>query len=538
MGRRRKNSNAEHKTREQLWKGAHEKGLGEKYDGAVVQMVGIESAEHTAYARVLFPQKEEKETTPEDTAADTAKDPPPKVTAGKVVDTIVDEEWRHVAKDILEKGEHIEQDSYPDAKTLLKLGSVWLLNESTYTGDSHNAHAKRLSPEDASMTPDWNDFTLRIHFAPERFHASNEVDWSKYCRGLLVGAKVDAFIGGEAPHVPVAGLPDDKDGAIVYENDDLGFVVVNKPGSMPGHATLSNHAEDVVSMFTAALKERKKCDEKKPYVSLPQRLDIDTHGLLTVSTKKEFATYMSKLLENKTNGHVEKDEKNNSKKNKDAHPSDGCSSVDITKKYRCLVCVRDPDSMDVISNFQQLGTVITHYLDPKSPAPKRFLRNKPKNSNHEWQQCQMRILRVGDERFRAACVSSNEDYVDSMLSHQLWGNKSETPAEDLGVSYVMELEIELLTGRTHQIRGQLKALGFPIVGDPIYGGGVSEFRSHMHGWNRMALQCCELAFPLPKWVETEDKKGKALSASEDKKCVFRLNEAWWTPYLGQYYQNL
>jgi len=30
--------------------------------------------------------------------------------------------------------------------------------------------------------------------------------------------------------------------------------------------------------------------------------------------------------------------------------------------------------------------------------------------------------------------------------------------------------VNLITGRTHQIRGQLSQLGFPIVGDDQYGG--------------------------------------------------------------------
>ena len=36
------------------------------------------------------------------------------------------------------------------------------------------------------------------------------------------------------------------------------------------------------------------------------------------------------------------------------------------------------------------------------------------------------------------------------------------PNECIGVA---ELEVELLTGRTHQIRGQFAALGCPLVGD-------------------------------------------------------------------------
>lgn len=33
------------------------------------------------------------------------------------------------------------------------------------------------------------------------------------------------------------------------------------------------------------------------------------------------------------------------------------------------------------------------------------------------------------------------------------------------------LDIELLTGKTHQIRSQLSHLGFPLLGDSVYGGG-------------------------------------------------------------------
>lgn len=48
-------------------------------------------------------------------------------------------------------------------------------------------------------------------------------------------------------------------------------------------------------------------------------------------------------------------------------------------------------------------------------------------------------------------------------------------------------EIQLFTGRTHQIRAQLSALGFPLLGDPTYGGSERV--------SALGLQCFRLEFP-------------------------------------------
>ena len=194
------NGSRKERSKEDLWKGAQEKDIG---NNVIVQMIGMESTDHTVYARV-------------DPGCKASADAIKSVPLGKVIEVMVDEGWRHVAKDILEKGKHVEPDSYPSANELLKLGAVWLLNETAYaSGDS--AHARRLYEKDEMDTPSWEDMTLRVHYVPDRFHMAHEVDWTKYCRGLLLDNSVQAYIGQVKAHVPMTGLPDKKDGVIVYE---------------------------------------------------------------------------------------------------------------------------------------------------------------------------------------------------------------------------------------------------------------------------------------------------------------------------------
>ena len=54
------------------------------------------------------------------------------------------------------------------------------------------------------------------------------------------------------------------------------------------------------------------------------------------------------------------------------------------------------------------------------------------------------------------------------------------------------VEVNLLTGRTHQIRVHLASIGYPIVGDRLYGR-----RKSRHGLGRQFLHAWRLAFNLP-----------------------------------------
>jgi 23S rRNA pseudouridine1911/1915/1917 synthase len=66
------------------------------------------------------------------------------------------------------------------------------------------------------------------------------------------------------------------------------------------------------------------------------------------------------------------------------------------------------------------------------------------------------------------------------------------------------LQCQLETGRTHQIRVHLTHIGHPLVGDPLYGGGLklpkgatAELASTLRGFRRQALHAEKLSFIHP-----------------------------------------
>lgn len=73
-----------------------------------------------------------------------------------------------------------------------------------------------------------------------------------------------------------------------------------------------------------------------------------------------------------------------------------------------------------------------------------------------------------------------------------------TAAEDL--SGVSLLHLAIATGRTHQIRVHLNAIGHPVVGDPLYGGVRRRVAPHLRAVLRLErpfLHAARLAFAHP-----------------------------------------
>lgn len=98
--------------------------------------------------------------------------------------------------------------------------------------------------------------------------------------------------------------------------------------------------------------------------------------------------------------------------------------------------------------------LVTHYMKPSDRAPRLVVPAEAQGQISGWLQCRLQIL----------------DCEETFANHS-------------------EVLIELLTGRTHQIRAQLGEMGFPILGDQMYGSPVT-----LGNGDEWALQCASLQF--------------------------------------------
>jgi 23S rRNA-/tRNA-specific pseudouridylate synthase len=281
--------------------------------------------------------------------------------------------------------------------------------------------------------------------------------------------------------------------------------------------------ENVIYMYQSALFERYPNESFQFKVSAPQRLDNDTSGVLILSIKSSFASYMGKLLEAKTLCHVGQGAQVD-------HPPTA-----ISKFYKMLVCIK---TVDLIKNLQKLASTkekVTHYLSPERSERRIFsMASDDVRNDSKWLECNLKVISVG---FNASVLYLPVNRLNDM--------PTPAPGEGSFISMstkyaaVTEVEVELLTGRTHQIRGQMAALGFPLVGDSTYGGDVMIRHEH-----KIALHCSQITFPKPVLVdEPPSDRNKTPSDRNKRACsqlhpstsdslTFHSSCTWWDDHIN------
>lgn len=367
-------------------------------------------------------------------------------------------------------------------RNLLQLGAVWFMKEGAEYDSSRSEKPQRLSMKDATMKLEEEDY-LRIHHTPRRFPNVYDYNWT--------------------------GWKADPNGVVIDRGN--GFWVIDKPANVPVHATVDNFIENVVEQIRTKLPP-------DAYVSIPQRLDQNTSGLFMVARSKSFASYFANLLSTKTKHLLSVDNQQE-------------EIANIQKGYKCLLCLITKEGSSMAERYQQLKSfdILQHFLEPSIRAPKHFSR---KQVNESWVESLLRVTHVGEP---FPLVGSDAAYE---LCSGLWGSSDGVPANCVGV---VEVHVELLTGRTHQIRGQFSTEGYPLVGDAQYGGAIPAERrvddgrdqSYTHS-ERLALRCSYLRFLDPDIVTSED--GTEDLQPSNRWNEYRLDDSWWTPLLQQYKQ--
>ncbi len=405
-------------------------------------------------------------------------------------------------------------------KHYLELGSVWFLPADAPRDPSQGQKPVRLQVSDLQSTLKEGDY-LRVHHTPRRFPLVYNYNWT-------------------------SDKQDDSNGVVVARDDDKGYWVIDKPAHVPVHPTVDNVFENVASMIQQARQEQ---GEKDVYVTTTQRLDQNTSGLFVVATSKPFAAYFAKLLRRKTEQQL----------------ASNSSILDaIHKRYKCLVCLIDSGSgwsvataMHRLQKYADEQRVMRHYLEPSIRAPKHFAATP---GNDTWVECLLRIKNVGptcplvgSEAGRDLATDLWSDKGKSTVFRSLLVLETTRPillhgnrltlilysdAIPTNCVAVVEVEVELLTGRTHQIRGQLLAEGFPLVGDAQYGGAIpqekeGELKSmqYIHS-DQLALQCSQLEFLDPDVIVKND--GTEVLVPSDRWNTFQLHDCWWTSMIEKY----
>jgi 23S rRNA pseudouridine1911/1915/1917 synthase len=259
---------------------------------------------------------------------------------------------------------------------------------------------------------------------------------------------------------------------ICYENDHM--LLINKPAAAPSHSTVDNLHENVSACVQAI--------RPNDVIQAAHRLDIATSGFIVLS---KHAAFVAAFMQLQARGN-------------------------IAKRYTALVMVRNGGE-----GLQQ--GVLTHYMMPSKRAPKVFSTIQ---HDRTWQKCELVVLSA---RFVHQKLVINTDTTAATTASVSAELPVGIAAAEVNTVRLQEVEVQLITGRTHQIRGQFSAADCPIVGDALYYNKAvlndsGQSPSAYVCSDKLALQSSSIAFTLPTTMGSDH-------------VYNNLTTAWWSQYI-------
>eukprot|EP01120_Amphizonella_sp_Union-15-10_P017325 TRINITY_DN9593_c0_g1_i1.p1 TRINITY_DN9593_c0_g1~~TRINITY_DN9593_c0_g1_i1.p1 ORF type:complete len:354 (-),score=55.10 TRINITY_DN9593_c0_g1_i1:20-1081(-) len=232
------------------------------------------------------------------------------------------------------------------------------------------------------------------------------------------------------------------------------FLVVDKPAGVPTIPSQDNHLETALSLVRKGLH---RSIATGPFL-VTTRLDVGTHGLVIFARNSEF---QKRYLKSISQGKVQKlYYAVVAGWNTEVH---GYWKYPLSLKHY----LSDPDPKD---RSPLSGSEYIRTLQSKSEIPSKFEIN-PEDYLEKVRSSLMRIAKDESER-------ETDRYCEMIIRSAKDASIDDIALRPFDLAWKSDLitktklkclDIELITGKTHQIRAQLKKEGLFVVGDWLYG---------------------------------------------------------------------
>ncbi len=257
------------------------------------------------------------------------------------------------------------------------------------------------------------------------------------------------------PPAPDA-VPEDIPLNVMFEDEHL--IVINKSPDIIVHPARSHNRGTMINALAFHFRERSSLGGSLSGVGkefarpgVVHRLDRQTSGVIVFAKSEQAHWKIAQQFENRT----------------------------TDKRYVAFVhghVERDAEQIDL----------------PLGPSPSREKGHREKQvvRHDHLGKPALTVYRVLG-RYAVPSESAMDRARKDALSPQI-----DPDASHMGVSVV---EVELKTGRTHQIRVHMASLGHPLLADDLYGGALLPTRESLNwpGLNRVGLHAAMLTFRHP-----------------------------------------